>query len=1156
FVLIYVLSSFPSLQTWLSTIVSYPNMGFKPGASLFKNVWQSLAILVVMQLHRYERMESSVELPSGNVNESIQSNIGVVGFVKRFLIWHSGKILSLAVFYASISPVSVFGFVYLITLVFTTSFPKTSRFPAKFYTCYTGFLIACEYLFQMWGSQAQMFPGQKLAGLSAWLGFQVFGNGFWGIELGLRSKTLVIVACMLQYNTFRWLEQLPSSLINTEKWEEPCHLFISHESKLKKNAESPPEISTSMDRPLYQEKSHLDGDSDSGKLGESLGNGPCSLFDTGVTSGSTGLNFETRLSNRSPQEYSFSSFWGSSRESHKWNKKLLFALRKERYDAQLHTVKLYLKFWAENVFNLFGLEMNMLIFLLASFVVLNSISLFYVAVLGLCILLNQRALHLLWPVCVFMFACILLIEYLALGNVFQHWIHHDTPQVHCHNCRDSSEIHYSYCEKCWLGVVVDDRQMLVTYFLVFFIASFKLRANFSAGYIGSDSYHHLQSQRIDRSVWEDISFETKAEWTWFDHFRLFFYRHLLDVVLILVLITGTLEYDILHLGYLGFALVFFRMRQTIMKKKNRIFRFLRLYNFILIVLSLIFQSPFFGDVNNSTYSMPGFLYGVVGLYKYDYGFRITSRSALVDIVIFCLLSIQSFIFQLKAFDQVLNYLEAEKIDAMLHAQEKRAAWKTAQLQHSREIEDHKQKRHLQVEKMKAEICHLQNHLSEPYSAQNYSNPCLACEINNQRGTISQIESSANIQEHSEISREQKIVDQLQHDPPYSYDGKEGNHSIVRKRKNSHLQEFPCPTVISTGGRGMNEGSKEKIHKQSSDSPAFEITELEESTVNTTPQSESFKGLKIEKGKEQKENPLASAVQLIGDGVSQVHSLGNQAMANIVSFFNIEQCDSDSKEVSSTEDKENDLPNNGNGIKEFGSGHIDETFSTHSIGERDVYKEKSQWFSKLARYCWSKVRSNSDAICYFCFVFVFLWNFSLLTMVYLAVLFLYALLVNPGPSHLFWLTMLIYTELNIFIQYVYQISVRHCGLKVGSHLQLEIGFPPIGVTSSFVITVFPLFIVYFSTLIQSSIKARDGEWMSATENVFHGKGMTYMKTNYRTMQLKEKLFSLKQSVINTVKLSGRGLERYWTSLTHGSESPPYFVQISMNVTALAKRWYST
>ncbi|TQD69706.1 hypothetical protein C1H46_044761 [Malus baccata] len=92
-----------------------------------------------------------------------------------------------------------------------------------------GFLVTSEYLFQMWGRQAAMFPGQKQSYISLFLGFRVFKPGFWGLESGLRGKVLVIAACTLQYNVFRWLKKMPSTILNNGKWEEPCPLFVSTE---------------------------------------------------------------------------------------------------------------------------------------------------------------------------------------------------------------------------------------------------------------------------------------------------------------------------------------------------------------------------------------------------------------------------------------------------------------------------------------------------------------------------------------------------------------------------------------------------------------------------------------------------------------------------------------------------------------------------------------------------------------------------------------------------------------------------------------------------------------------------------------------------------------------------------------------------------------
>lgn len=220
------------------------------------------------------------------------------------------------------------------------------------------------------------------------------------------------------------------------------------------------------------------------------------------------------------------------------------------------------------------------------------------------------------------------------------------------------------------GLAIDDRQMLVANFMVFLISCFQLRANMSAGGLDTRSFHAAIIPASDRLAWKEISYETTSQWTWLDHLRFFFYHYLLHAVLILVFITGTLQYDVLHLGYLAFALVFFRMWDTIMVKRNSVFWVLRLYNFILILASLGYQAPYFGYLGGQACTLPLGLYNIVGLYKYDYGFRITERSALVDITIFCLVGLQSHIFRSREFEQVLRYIEAQQVEARAHAQVK------------------------------------------------------------------------------------------------------------------------------------------------------------------------------------------------------------------------------------------------------------------------------------------------------------------------------------------------------------------------------------------------------------------------------------------------------------------------------------------------------
>lgn len=646
--------------------------------------------------------------------------------------------------------------------------------------------------------------------------------------------------------------------------------------------------------------------------------------------------------------------------------------------------------------------------------------------------------------------------------------------------------------------------MLISYYIVFMLACFKLRADRASSFSGSFTYRQMVSQRKNAFVWRDLSFETKSMWTILDYLRLYCYCHLLDLVLALILITGTLEYDILHLGYLAFALIFFRMRLTILKKKNNIFKYLRVYNFVVIVLSLAYQSPFVGDFNAGKCETVDYIYEVIGFYKYDYGFRITSRSALVEIVIFVLVSLQSYMFSSPEFDYVFRYLEAEQIGAIVREQEKKAAWKTAQLHHIRESEEKKRQRNLQVEKMKSEMLNLQIQLHNlnPTSTGGDTSP--VSEGLRRR-------KNANVNSNMNVGSPEK--------PELSFHADSGLFDL-----------YDSPSSLKTESPFAIEFAKQPI-----ETSLDEITEVEEATtMSSFVDSEKEKKTKGQA----KENPLASAVQLIGDGVSQVQLIGNQAVNNLVSFLNIAHEDSDSNESPSAD---------GGAFKETENqnmrhDHLDRTSSIQSDRSRTSDTASLQ-IGRILNHVWSQMRSNNDVVCYCCFVLVFLWNFSLLSMVYLAALFLYALCVNTGPSYVFWVTMLIYTEIYILVQYLYQIIIQHCGFSIQSDLLRELGFPTKKITSSFVVSSLPLFLVYLFTLIQSSITAKDGEWFSAG---YVKRRFLDRKQVLRVSSIREKAKELFQLFRSILKMVIRSCCRYWKSLTQEAESPPYFVQLSMNV----------
>lgn len=437
FIFIYFLSIFPTFESWMSTKINLSVcFGYNTEASLLENLRESLAIMIVMQLYSYERRKSK-HMKS---EDPAPLQPGILGFIKRFLIWHSQKMLFVTLFYASLSPISASGFLYLLGLVLCSALPKASRIPSKSFLIYTGLLVTVEYIYQIWGKQADMFPGQKHHDLSVFLGLMVYKPSIQGLQEGLRAKVLVIAACTLQYNVFHWLERMPS--LNTlGQSEEPCPLFVSA-----KDVFTVASTSNVENQPIPESEVSEQ------RMGE--GNSwpsPRPCFDNHSPNFSTTLRSTLSGSYR---KFSLDYIWETMAESHHWKKKRIVALRQERFEMQKTTLKVYLRFWIENMFNLFGLEINMIALLLASFALLNAISMLYVACLATCILLPRPTIGKLWPIFVLLSATILLAEYLTMWKnvvpLSQHLLT-AASKIRCHDCWRKSSLYYEYCEKCWLG---------------------------------------------------------------------------------------------------------------------------------------------------------------------------------------------------------------------------------------------------------------------------------------------------------------------------------------------------------------------------------------------------------------------------------------------------------------------------------------------------------------------------------------------------------------------------------------------------------------------------------------------------------------------------------------------------------------------------------
>ncbi|GFZ13683.1 hypothetical protein Acr_23g0020680 [Actinidia rufa] len=81
---------------------------------------------------------------------------------------------------------------------------------------------------------------------------------------------------------------------------------------------------------------------------------------------------------------------------------------------------------------------------------------------------------------------------------------------------------------------------------------------------------------------------------------------------------------------------------------------------------------------------------------------------------------------------------------------------------------------------------------------------------------------------------------------------------------------------------------------------------------------------------------------------------------------------------------------------------------------------------------------------------------------------------------------------------------------------------------------------------SSITAKDGEWISSTEYDICKSRVLFEKESLSSFSWSERAWKLLQPITNVVKMIARSFSIYWKSLTQGAESPPYFVQLSLDV----------
>ncbi|KAK3255635.1 hypothetical protein CYMTET_35192 [Cymbomonas tetramitiformis] len=201
---------------------------------------------------------------------------------------------------------------------------------------------------------------------------------------------------------------------------------------------------------------------------------------------------------------------------------------KER--EQLCALLYHLPRWIESVFTNIMPDAAIVILVLASFVILNAISLVYL-LLAAFMLYAPKMLRL---------------------RPTRPW-----------GDSDSDEYHAQMTE--WLAMSIEHKSFILVYFCVFLIFASQLRASYALAmaYLDAKTNPLALPAGLPADapvIWSELTLEARQEWTALDWARYFSYRHSLECFLVLTFAAGTGPRDVVHGGYLFFSLVFLRLR--------------------------------------------------------------------------------------------------------------------------------------------------------------------------------------------------------------------------------------------------------------------------------------------------------------------------------------------------------------------------------------------------------------------------------------------------------------------------------------------------------------------------------------------------------------------------------------------------------------------
>lgn len=309
--------------------------------------------------------------------------------------------------------------------------------------------------------------------------------------------------------------------------------------------------------------------------------------------------------------------------------------------SQLIAFRFALQDWVERCYDDWGLEFALFTLLVAAFIAANALSLIYLAAVAIGMVVPSRARRTLWIWMVLPVLGIILVwQYSELVGL------PPTTTLEKKNS-DLGFLQDSFLSfltwdptsplaadvKAWMGLTDVDPHAIWALFIAYGATVMQIycdrgRTNdssssscgrgssqamrnseepslvipllhtdtntrtFTSSPLPENESSFFRSPYYEAHLWAPLRYSAQHQWKWHDWVRYTVYRRSLDILLVVVVALCTLDNDIIHAGYLALALFFFRSRVKLRARRNSLFAWLPLYNFAVMAIVLAYQAPF------------------------------------------------------------------------------------------------------------------------------------------------------------------------------------------------------------------------------------------------------------------------------------------------------------------------------------------------------------------------------------------------------------------------------------------------------------------------------------------------------------------------------------------------------------------------------------